>query len=130
MTEFYAAFVWGLGVSCGASIGCLVLIVMNLGLGRVSGRAKKYEQARAYDREVLVQLTERNELTGDTIGCLERIATAAEGYAESFGDRSSEEPEDVDETPCDEPQRPPEDMGSRRGTEVTPMDWGKEGVTE
>lgn len=130
MTEFYTAFVWGLGISCGASIGCLILIIMNMGLALLDGRAKKHEQARAQEREVLLQLAERNELTRDTIGCLERIADAAEGYANPFGDRSSEEPEDVDETPCDEPQRPPEDKGSRRGTEVTPMDWGKEGVTE
>ncbi len=72
MTEFYIAFIWGLGVSCGAAIGLLAFMVAKVAFEWATGRLDKYEK---------LLLTERNALTVKTIECLVRIAGATEDYA-------------------------------------------------
>ncbi len=102
MIELSTAFFWGLGVSWGAAIGGIAFLAMKGVFDWGTGRADKFAKHLAYDRKVLVKLTERNELTKETNDYLDRIAGATEDYA----------------------------MRACRGTEVMPRDWNNRGDAE
>lgn len=82
MTELFTAFIWGLGVSCGAAIGCLAFLVAKAVADWMTGKAAQYETLMTFNRkshsECLAQLTERNDLTRKTNVYLELIAQSIE----------------------------------------------------
>ena len=77
---FWTAFVWGLGVTFGGSIGLMLFVLMNYGFKRLaeSESAKSIEHYHKLSQEALV---ERNMLTKRQIAVLERIAEANESMA-------------------------------------------------
>lgn len=80
---FWTAFVWGLGVSCGATVGLLAFVVSFWVLQWASGRAAEIEAAKKVAELSLVALDRRNELTEETIEHLRVIAVAARTLQQS-----------------------------------------------
>lgn len=76
---FWTAFVWGTGVSCGAAIGLIALVVMFWGLQWLVG---KTEKQRDYAERTLQALLSRNEMTEETNKYLEAVANYAAIMAE------------------------------------------------
>ena len=75
---FWTAFVWGVGVSCGAAIGLLGFMFAKTAADWALGHRKMQQTILTYNQLSLVELTNRNVLTLDTIEALERIAAAVE----------------------------------------------------
>lgn len=59
---FWTAFVWGWGVSCGASCGLLVFCVLKAGHDKLMG-SKTYNDVVEYNEAMLKALLDRNELS-------------------------------------------------------------------
>lgn len=76
MSTFYAAFVWGLGVSFGASVGLLAFMVAKAGMDWLLGKADHLERMMQRDVDSLEKLERRNSLTIETIVALDKIAEA------------------------------------------------------
>ena len=79
----WTAFVWGFGVSCGASFGLILFFILFWSLEWVTGRAEQKADALGFNRESLEALVKRNELTVQMIGHFASIAAAAERYEDS-----------------------------------------------
>lgn len=77
----WVAFVWGVGVSCGAAFGLLLFIVLFWGLEWLTGRgvAAAAEVAGVH-QESLEALLRRNELTEEMVTHLATIAAMSPGY--------------------------------------------------
>lgn len=77
---FWTAFTWGIGVSCGASLGLLVFMFLKAGGDWLLGNSQEVtnvnEKIVAFNRESLDRLTERNELTTLMTLHVERIGDA------------------------------------------------------
>lgn len=74
---FWTAFVWGLGVSVGASIGMFSFIVL-YAIWNWFMNSKVIKQAADIGQLTLNALNERNNLTKDQVKTLERIAACYE----------------------------------------------------
>lgn len=71
----WTAFTWGLGLSCGAAVGLLVLLA---GLVLVGWVLPDKHGTRKVNEQSLVALSRRNEIGMEQVEVLERIATAVE----------------------------------------------------
>jgi hypothetical protein len=80
----WTAFVWGFGVSCGASFGLILFFILFWSLEWVTGRAKKKADDLGFNRKSLEALVKRNELTVEMISHLSAIAAASERYEDSL----------------------------------------------
>jgi hypothetical protein len=73
MLTFLTALIWGLGVSLGASVGCMVFVLL-FGFYREKDASK----SREISERSLAALTTRNDLSEQQIAALERIAATME----------------------------------------------------
>jgi len=71
---FWTAFVWGLGVSFGASIGALCYVAAYWTLQWAAGKSRDRREFIAQNEKVLSALVVRNELTQEQVEQLNRIA--------------------------------------------------------
>lgn len=78
---FVTAFIWGIGVSCGACGGLLLFAVLKALLDRITGKAA-YDTMLEYNRKVLAALIDRNEMTELMVEHLEHLGTIAESMKE------------------------------------------------
>lgn len=76
---FWTAFLWGVGVSCGASVGILLLLVMWSLLNWFVGTASK---ATGINEKSLEALIRRNELSEEQVEQMRFLVTAAERIAD------------------------------------------------
>ena len=74
---FWTAFVWGLGVSCGASLGVFVLILMKSGLNRIE-TLLGWHTVNLVNQKMIALLTERNVLTGEIAKEMAKLVVALE----------------------------------------------------
>ena len=74
---FITAFVWGLGVTFGGSLGLMLFVLMNYGFKRIS-QTEADKTLLDYHQKANEALVERNMLTLKTISALENIAEAIE----------------------------------------------------
>lgn len=79
---FWTAFIWGLGVSVGASIGLMAFVVLFAGWSWLAN-TKTVKRASEVAELSLKALDRRNELTNEQIQMLERVASAVEGLERS-----------------------------------------------
>lgn len=84
MGTFVTAVTWGLGVSLGAAVGCLLFIVLWRLLDKVltSPAAKAIEEVNALN---LAALNRRNELTEEQVGMLAKIVATIEFAVQARG---------------------------------------------
>lgn len=73
---FWTAFLWGLGMSCGGSIGLLLFAVGFKALQWLTGQTERLSRLEQFNRETLAALNERNALTQDTNATLTEIVSA------------------------------------------------------
>ena len=79
---FWTAFVWGVGVTLGGSIGLMVFVVLFAGWQWLAN-TKTAKRASEVAELSLKALDRRNELTHEQIQMLERVASAVEGLERS-----------------------------------------------
>lgn len=72
---FWTAFVWGAGVSLGASIGLMVFVFMYAACRRIV-ESKSYSQAEAFSQHIMAAWDRRNELAMEANTYLAVIADA------------------------------------------------------
>jgi len=78
----WTAFLWGLGASCGATVGLLLLCLLLPLTDLVTGRGRHHKIATDNLADSLAELRRRNDLTVETNAHAARIATALENAAE------------------------------------------------
>ena len=83
MATIATAFLWGLGVSCGAAIGLLVFLLMKSGLEWSMGIRETNLTIERTNRASLAALLERNKHTEETNELLDRIADSLETQTEA-----------------------------------------------
>ena len=74
---FWTAMVWGLGVSCGASIGMMGLVVMMELFNRFT-KTEIVKRANEINELSIAALSERNDIGVASNVLLERVAAAME----------------------------------------------------
>lgn len=79
---FWTAFIWGLGVTLGGSIGLMAFVVLFAGWSWLAN-TKTVKRASEVAELSLKALDRRNDLTEGQIATIERIAIVAERMAES-----------------------------------------------
>lgn len=77
---FWTAFVWGLGASCGGSLGVMLFVVMFFALQWFAG-TKAGKTSLEYAELAQAALERRNELTERQIEHLDAIVECAKIYA-------------------------------------------------
>ena len=95
----WTAFLWGVGVSCGAAVGLLLFFLCFWSLEWACGRAKRAAELRGFNIDSLAALRDRNRLTEDTNNYASRIAFALEDIADSriSGSSTDETGQDADD---------------------------------
>lgn len=73
---FWTAFIWGLGVSCGACFGLLLFIILKSGVDWLLNSTAG-QRAQEVNKRTLDLLEGRNELTQGMVDHLAIIAEAA-----------------------------------------------------
>lgn len=73
----YTAFVWGLGVSCGAAFGLIAFFLCFWGLQWLCGRDEQRRTVEQTNAKSLEALCYRNELTEDTNRMLSQLVAAS-----------------------------------------------------
>lgn len=73
---FWTAFMWGWGVSVGATAGLMLFFVCFWSLEWLVGRSKLKATAQELNAQSIAALKERNELTKATNSYLSMIAVA------------------------------------------------------
>ncbi len=71
---FWDAFVWGLGVSCGGSIGLFGFVIALAAWRMVTGEGSRWALAAQRDIQAVEALRERNRLTVESNATLSEIA--------------------------------------------------------
>lgn len=79
---FWTAFIWGLGVTLGGSIGLMAFVVMFAGWSWLAN-TKTVKRASEVAELSLKALDRRNELTTEQIDVLKDIVTVVEGLERS-----------------------------------------------
>ena len=69
---FWNAFVWGIGVSCGACFGLLLFIILKALLDRVT-KTDAYKKAEEYKKTVLKLMEERNGYSEELVESMQAI---------------------------------------------------------
>lgn len=69
---FWTAFIWGLGVSCGACFGMLLFLILKALLDKLTN-TKAYKAFEEYNEQMLNLLTDRNEINGKMATHLEKL---------------------------------------------------------
>ena len=74
---FWTAFIWGLGATCGGSIGMMAFIML-VSLWKWLTETKAAKRSSEVAELMLAALDRRNELTNEQLVLLGRIAVAME----------------------------------------------------
>lgn len=76
---FWTAFIWGLGITTGASFGIIIFLIAYAGINWFTN-TQPVKDAASIAELTLTALKERNELTKDQLKLLERVALSCETY--------------------------------------------------
>jgi len=79
---FWTAFIWGLGVSCGAAFGLILFVALKC-VWDLTVNSKPVKLANELAEAANVALTRRNELTEKQIGQLTSIAASLSTIADA-----------------------------------------------
>jgi hypothetical protein len=80
---FWTAFIWGLGVSCGGSIGAMSFVVL-LYFWNLLVKSAQFRRANEFAELSYAALVRRNELTEKQIEQLEKMTVVIKDAADSM----------------------------------------------